>query len=132
MGFTAESGVGSCSHGIRRALDQGAVEFKATSTRAAFRRRPQIAARLSEQAPTRSIGRRSANSTSWPSNRRMSSRIWPETSGLQIQHVTGVTQDEDRRLRSASLRTGAFADDVVARGLNSRVIELDKSAYVSA
>ena len=35
-----------------------------------------------------------------------------------------------RRSMHAALRNGAFADDVVSRGLNSRVIEVDDSAFV--
>ena len=54
-----------------------------------------------------------------------------QSSGLSVQHVKGVTQNAGAApFDHAELRTAAFADDVVARGLNSRVIEVDGTAYV--
>ncbi len=93
--------------------------------------RPQIVARLSEQAADEKYRTkiRELDELAFESPDELTHLA--ETSGLQIQHVTGVTQDAGPApFDSATLRTGAFADDVVARGLNSRVIELDKSAYV--
>lgn len=54
-----------------------------------------------------------------------------QSSGLTVQHVKGVTQNAGAApFDHPELRTAAFADDVVARGLNSRVIEVDGTAYV--
>lgn len=54
-----------------------------------------------------------------------------QSSGLQILHVKGVTQNAGAApFDHAELRTAAFADDVLTRGLNSRVIEIDDSGYV--
>ena len=54
-----------------------------------------------------------------------------DASGLPIQHVTGITQNVGAApFDVAALRSGAFGDEVLSKGLNSRVIEVDKSAYV--
>ncbi len=54
-----------------------------------------------------------------------------EAAGLTIQRVTGVTANEGAApLDAPALRTAAFADDVVAKGFNSRVVEIDNRAYV--
>jgi peptidyl-prolyl cis-trans isomerase D len=54
-----------------------------------------------------------------------------EVSQLPIKTVIGVTQATGAAPFDAqSLRTAAFGDDVLARGFNSRVIEVDKNAYV--
>ena len=54
-----------------------------------------------------------------------------ETSGLPVQHVINVTQTAGAAPFDApALRTAAFSDEVIGRGLNSRVIEVEKVAYV--
>ena len=54
-----------------------------------------------------------------------------EVSQLPIQTATGVTQSTGPApFDVQSLRTAAFGDDVLARGFNSRVVEVDKNAYV--
>jgi peptidyl-prolyl cis-trans isomerase D len=54
-----------------------------------------------------------------------------EASGLPVQHVTNVTQTTGTAPFDApALRTAAFGDEVISRGFNSRVIEVDKDAYV--
>jgi peptidyl-prolyl cis-trans isomerase D len=54
-----------------------------------------------------------------------------EVSQLPIQHAVGVTQaNGPAPFDAQSLRNAAFGDDVLGRGFNSRVIEVDKNAYV--
>jgi peptidyl-prolyl cis-trans isomerase D len=54
-----------------------------------------------------------------------------ETSGLPVQRVVGVTRNAGTApFDAAALRVGAFDDEVISRGLNSRVIEVDNRAYV--
>jgi peptidyl-prolyl cis-trans isomerase D len=54
-----------------------------------------------------------------------------QSSSLTVQHVKDITQNAGAApFDHAELRTAAFADDVLARGLNSRVIEVDGTAYV--
>lgn len=54
-----------------------------------------------------------------------------EATGLTIQHVKGVTANEGAAPFDApALRTAAFAEDVITKGFNSRVVEIDKRAYV--
>jgi len=54
-----------------------------------------------------------------------------EVSQLPVQIAVGVTQTNGPApFDTPSLRTAAFGDDVLARGFNSRVIEVDKNAYV--
>ena len=54
-----------------------------------------------------------------------------ETSGLPVQHAVNVTQTNGPApFDAATLRTAAFADEVLSRGLNSRVVEVEKNAYV--
>jgi peptidyl-prolyl cis-trans isomerase D len=93
--------------------------------------RPQIVARLREQAADEKYRTkiRELDELAFESPDELTHLA--ETSGLAIQHVTGVTQDAGvAPFDSAALRSAAFADDVIARGLNSRVIEVDKNAYV--
>jgi peptidyl-prolyl cis-trans isomerase D len=93
--------------------------------------RPQIAARLREQAADEKYRAkvRELDELAFESPDELTHLA--ETSGLQIQHVSGVTQDAGPPpFDAAALRGGAFADDVVSRGLNSRVIEVDNSAHV--
>lgn len=93
--------------------------------------RPQIMARLREQAADEKYRTkiRELDELAFESPDELTHLA--ESSGLHIQHVTGVTQDAGPAPFDAeALRTGAFSDDVVSRGLNSRVIEADKNAYV--
>ena len=54
-----------------------------------------------------------------------------EVAGLSIQHVAGVTANEGAAPFDApALRAAAFAEDVVTKGFNSRVVEIEKRAYV--
>jgi len=54
-----------------------------------------------------------------------------EVSQLPVQVAIGVTQAHGPApFDVQSLRNAAFGDDVLARGFNSRVIEVDKNAYV--
>ncbi|HET6470632.1 MAG TPA: SurA N-terminal domain-containing protein [Pseudomonadales bacterium] len=54
-----------------------------------------------------------------------------EVSQLPIKTATGITQSKGTApFDVQSLRNAAFGDDVVGRGFNSRVIEVDKNAYV--
>jgi len=54
-----------------------------------------------------------------------------QTSSMTVQHVKDVTPNAGPApFDHAELRKAAFADEVLARGLNSRVIEVDGTAYV--
>jgi peptidyl-prolyl cis-trans isomerase D len=54
-----------------------------------------------------------------------------EVTGLPIQHIAGITQSDGLApFDIAALRTAAFSDDVVSKGFNSRVTEVDRRAYV--
>ncbi len=54
-----------------------------------------------------------------------------KTAELPIRHATGVTTNAGPAPFDApELRKAAFGDDVIAKGFNSRVIEVDKNAYV--
>ena len=93
--------------------------------------RPQITARLREQAADEKYRTKIRELDELAFEAPDELTHLAETSGLQIQQVTGVTQDAAPAPFDAdALRAGAFSDDVVSRGLNSRVIEVDKSAYV--
>lgn len=93
--------------------------------------RPQIAARLREQAADEKYRAKILELDTLAFESPDELTHLAETSGLKIQSVTGVTHDAGSPpFDTNALRTAAFADDVLARGLNSRVIEQDKSAYV--
>ena len=93
--------------------------------------RPQITARLREQATDEKYRTKIRELDELAFEAPDELIHLAETSGLKIQHVTGVTQDAAPAPFDAdALRAGAFSDDVMSRGLNSRVIEVDKSAYV--
>ncbi len=93
--------------------------------------RPQIVARLREQAADEKYRTkiRELDELAFESPDELAHLS--DTSGMPIQHVVGVTANAGPApFDLPALRTGAFSDDVVSRGLNSRVIEVDKSAFV--
>ncbi len=94
-------------------------------------RRPEIVAKLREQAAEEKyrekIRQLDELAFETPDNLNQVS----EASGLPLRHAAEVTQARGPTPFDAqSLRSAAFADDVLARGFNSRVIEVDNSAYV--
>jgi peptidyl-prolyl cis-trans isomerase D len=93
--------------------------------------RPQIISRLREQAADEKYRAkiRELDELAFESPDELAHLS--ETSGLPIQHVVAVTQSTGPApFEAPALRAAAFGDEVISRGFNSRVIEVDKNAYV--
>lgn len=93
--------------------------------------RPQIVARLREQAAEEKYRAKIRELDELAFETPDDLTHVSEASGLAVQHVANVTQTAGAAPFDApTLRAAAFGDEVISRGLNSRVIEVDKSAYV--
>ena len=93
--------------------------------------RPQIIARLREQAAEEKfrVKVRELDELAFETPDELTHLA--EVTGLPIQQIAGVTQTSGLApFDVAALRTAAFSEDVVSKGFNSRVIEVDKRAYV--